>query len=381
MAYTADALLEHVIATNATDLYLTIGAPPSFRMGDRIEKEGEALTDEDIQSIMQALLTPEIIDEFEATLEYNTAIHWQNRARFRINLFRQRQQNGLVLRRIHTSIPTLESLRLSKTYADLIMEKRGLVLLVGPTGSGKSTSLAAMLEHRNQHGSGHIITIEDPIEYIIEHKNCIITQRDVGIDTYSFGVGLKNALRQTPDVIVIGEIRDKETMEHAIVFAETGHLCLATLHANNSNQAIERIINFFPEEKHPQILLNLSLNLKAILSQRLLTNKEDKRHIAFEIMLNQGLIKTLIQEGHVKEIKEHIEKGRGHGMQSFDQALTDLYTQGVITEEMALAESDNPTNLRLIIKQLNMNKRNATMARPAAAMPPAINPLTNKHQF
>ncbi len=265
-----DSLLQQFIDRNATDLYLTVGAPPCLRFMNTIQPVSEhKLTEIDVQQILAELVSAEIIDEFSSTLEYNTAINWKDRARFRVNIFRQRQHTGVVMRRIQTVIPPLDVLGLPKTYADLIMEKRGLILVVGPTGSGKSTSLAAMIEHRNLHGSGHIVTVEDPVEFIHEHRKCIITQRDVGIDTYSFGIGLKNALRQTPDVIVIGEIRDRETMEHAIVFSETGHLCLATLHANNANQAIERVINFFPEEKHAQVLLNLSFNLKAVLSQRL----------------------------------------------------------------------------------------------------------------
>ena len=271
------------------------------------------------------------------------------------------------MRRIRTEIPSLESLSLPKIYNELIMEKRGLILVVGPTGSGKSTSLASMLEYRNTHGSGHIITIEDPVEFIHEHRGCIITQRDVGIDTYSFGIGLKNSLRQTPDVIVIGEVRDRETKEHAIVFAETGHLCLATLHANNASQAIERVINFFPEEKHKQILLNLSLNLKAILSQRLVPNKSGGRCIALEIMLNQGLIKSQIQEGRIKEIKELIERGRSSGMQTFEQSLIELYQNGLITEEVALAESDNPASLSLAFKQMNIAKRAPSLEASKAA--------------
>ncbi|MDE3061331.1 MAG: PilT/PilU family type 4a pilus ATPase, partial [Pseudomonadota bacterium] len=266
-----------------------------------------------------------------------------------------------------TNIPTLESLKLPKVYGDLIMEKRGLILMVGPTGSGKSTSLAAMLEHRNLNGTGHIVTVEDPVEFLHRHKHCIITQRDVGIDTYSFAIGLKNALRQTPDVIVIGEIRDKDTMEHAIVFAETGHLCLATLHANNTHQAIERVINFFPEEKHKQVLLNLSLNLKAILSQRLVYTTDDKRTAAIEIMLNQGLVRNLIHEGHVKDLRDCIEKSHDYGMQTFDQALIDMYARGAITEEVALAESDNPANLRLAIKQYEMSKRSGPLHKASAA--------------
>jgi twitching motility protein PilU len=360
MTVDTNLLLERFIELNASDLYLTVDAMPSFRLNEVIQPfDGDKLTEEDIQAILGALVTPEVIDEFNSTLEYNTAVNWQEKARFRLNIFRQRQNTGIVIRRIRTDIPSLESLGLPKIYSDLIMEKRGMVLVVGPTGSGKSTSLAAMIEHRNLNGSGHIVTIEDPVEFIHAHHNCIITQRDVGIDTYSFGIGLKNALRQTPDVIVVGEVRDRETMEHAIVFSETGHLCLATLHANNSNQAIERVINFFPEDKHPQILLNLSFNLKAILSQRLVPNKQGGRTIIVEIMLNQGLIKNLIQEGHVKEVREYIEKGQDAGMQTFDQNCIDLYLKNIITEETAMAESDNPSNVRLAIKRFEIGNNQA----------------------
>ncbi|MDX1975306.1 MAG: PilT/PilU family type 4a pilus ATPase [Rickettsiales bacterium] len=358
MVINVTKLLEDFIERDASDLYITYDAPPSFRVNSMIEPySDDRLTDEDISAILKEIVTPAAIEEFEATLEYNTALHWRPSARFRINLFRQRQHTGIVMRRIRTDIPSLSSLHLPKIYGELVMEKRGLILVVGPTGSGKSTSLAAMLQHRNLYGTGHIVTIEDPIEFILDHQRCIITQRDIGMDTYSFGIALKNTLRQSPDVIVIGEIRDKETMEHAIVFAETGHLCLATLHANNANQAIERILNFFPEEKHAQVLLNLSLNLKAVMSQRLLPNTRGSRTIALEILRNQGIIRTLIKEGNVKEIKEFIEKGRDLGMQSFEQALIDLYTQGVITEDVALTEADNPANLRLAIQQYEVARR------------------------
>ncbi len=374
MTIDTKALIDDFINRGASDLYLTVGAAPSFRTGGRIEPYGsEKLTEQDVRTVLSALVSEDVIDEFDSTLEFNTAVYWENRARFRVNMFRQRQQTGIVMRRIESVIPTLEQLSLPKIYGDMIMEKRGLIIIVGPTGAGKSTSLASMLEHRNLHGSGHIVTIEDPIEFILEHKNCIITQRDVGIDTYSFGIGLKNTLRQTPDVIVIGEIRDKETMEHAIVFAETGHLCLATLHANNANQAIERIINFFPEEKHKQVLLNLSINLKGILSQRLLPNTHGKRSVALEILLNQGLIKSLIQEGRIKEIKEMMERGRNEGMQTFEQALIELFTAGEITEAVALAECDNPANLRLALKQLEMSKS-------PQEMPTGLG-IINKQQF
>lgn len=352
------SLIDEFVTRNASDLYLTVGARPSIRMPQGIVPLGnEAVKEEDVKGAIAALLPESILDEFGSTLEYNTAINWRESARLRINLFRQRQNTGMVVRRIHTKIPDLNELGLPDVYSDLIMEKRGLILIVGQTGSGKSSSLASMLEYRNLHGSGHIVTLEDPVEFFLEHKGCIITQRDVGIDTYSFGIGLKNALRQAPDVIVIGEIRDREAMEHAVVFAETGHLCLATLHANNANQAIERILNFFPEDRHQQVLLNLSLNLRAILSQRLMPNTSGTRSVAVEVMLNQGLIRQLIHDGQVREIKSCIEKASGEGMQSFDQHLVKLCEAGLITEATALAEADTPSNIRLSLQQKAIAKR------------------------
>lgn len=378
MSINVNSILADFVETGASDCYFTVGAPPNFRFGNNIKSQDLArLTQDDIDVILRELLSEDAILEFESTLEYNTAIVW-NDARFRMNIFRQRKQTGIVLRRIRTDIPSIEQLELPKIYGDLVLEKRGLILLVGATGSGKSTSLASMLGHRNIHGSGHIVTIEDPIEFIHDHNKCIFTQRDVGIDTYSFGIALKNTLRQSPDVIVIGEIRDRETMEHAIVFSETGHLCVATLHANNANQAIERVLNFFPEEKHKQISLNLSLNLKAILSQRLVLNKQGERSIAVEILLNNGVIRDLVADGRIKEIREHIEKGHDTGMQTFEQALFVLYTSGVITEQVALAESDNPANLRLIIKQYEMGKAMGG-SKLNASMP--LLDLPNKPQF
>ena len=359
------ALIDEFIARNASDLYLTVGAKPLIRTAQGMLPIGnEILTEENIQSSVRAILSDSIYDEFSSTLEYNTAIQWKESARLRINLFKQRQHTGMVLRRIHTDIPSFSKLGLPAIYGDLIMEKRGLILIVGPTGAGKSSSLASMLEYRNLHGDGHIVTIEDPVEYMLDHKGCIITQRDIGIDTYSFGIGLKNALRQAPDIVVIGEIRDREAMEHAITFAETGHLCLATLHANNSNQAIERVLNFFPEEKHKQILLNLSLNLRAILSQRLMTNIKGTRTAALEILLNQGLIKQLIHDGQVKEIKECIEKATDQGMQTFDQHLIALCNKGIISEAIALAEADSPSNVRLAFKQKQIADHPTIISNP-----------------
>jgi len=353
------SLIDEFVRRDASDLYISVGARPSVRSAQGVVPiSPDPLTEEDVQAAILGILPESVMDEFSSTLEYNTAINWRDTARMRINLFRQRQHTGMVLRRIHTKIPSLEELNLPKIYGDLIMEKRGLILIVGPTGSGKSSSLASMLEYRNLNSTGHIITLEDPVEYMLEHKGCIITQRDIGIDTYSFGIGLKNTLRQAPDIIVIGEIRDREAMEHAVIFAETGHLCLATLHANNANQAIERILNFFPEEKHKQVLLNLSLNLRGILSQRLMPNTFGSRSVAIEIMLNNGLIKQLIHDGQVREIKECIEKGGEDGMQSFDQDLIRLCEANIISEATALLESDTPSNIRLVLKQQSIAKRN-----------------------
>jgi twitching motility protein PilU len=272
---------------------------------------------------------------------------------------------------INTVIPTPEQLYLPKVYSDLVMMGRGLILVVGQTGSGKSTSLAAMIGHRNRHGTGHIITIEDPIEFVHQHHGCIISQRDVGIDTFSFGIALKNALRQRPDLVLIGEVRDRETMEHAINFSETGHLCLATLHANNANQAIERILSFFPEEKHPQIRLNLSLNLKAILSQRLILNLKGTRSLAAEVMLNNGLIKSLIEDGKIREIKEMMHKGTDQGIRTFDQSIFELYSQGIISEEIALSEADNLANMKLNISQSTMAKKQEAPPQSPTVLPSA----------
>lgn len=358
----ADKLLQLAIDERASDIYLTYGCPPCLRINDVISPAGEELLDDKaLNALLHALVDEEKLEEFEATMEMNTAINWHNRARFRINAFRQQQHTAVVIRRIQTEIPSLQSLRLPKPYGDLVMEKRGLVLVVGPTGSGKSTSLASMIGHRNTYGHGHIITIEDPIEFVHSHQGCIISQRDVGIDTYSYALALKNALRQTPDVVLIGEIRDRETMEQAINFAETGHLVLATLHTKNASQAIERIINFFPEEKHSQLLLNLSLNLRGVLSQRLVKTVRQSRTIAVEVMLNQGLVRSLIEEGKPKEIKDVMEKNRSLGMQTFEQALLDLYRNGEITEDVALQEADNPANLKLQIRNVKLEKGESLM--------------------
>jgi twitching motility protein PilU len=354
--YDIAPLFALMVEHGASDLYLTVGHPATLRVSDKIRSVGEALTRADVESVLGKLLTDEQRMEFESTLEFNNAFAWNDMARFRVNAFVQQQNPGLVIRQIQVKIPTFSELDLPDAYQKLIMEKRGLVLVVGPTGSGKSSSLAAMIGYRNEHSQGHIITIEDPIEFLHSHKGCIVTQRDVGIDTFSFGMALKNALRQRPDVVLIGEIRDRETMEHAINFAETGHLCVATLHANNTNQAIERVLSFFPEEKHKQVLMNLALNLRGILSQRLLHGKHGKRCLAVEILLNEGLIRQLIEEGKIKDIRMVLEKNSDIGMRTFDQSLIEMFRKGLIDEEQALAESDNPSNLRLAIKQTRIIK-------------------------
>jgi len=351
MTINRDILLETMLQKQASDLYITVGCPANFRSDKSMDAVGETLTGEMIYALIDEFLTPMQRAEFEEKKEFNTAYGWQGKGRFRINIFMQQHEPGLVIRRINTQIPTFEDLSLGKAYEKLAMEKRGLVLIVGPTGSGKSSSLAAMIGHRNRQTTGHIITIEDPIEFQHSHQGCIVTQRDVGIDTLSFEAALKNALRQRPDVVLVGEIRDRQTMEHAINFAETGHLCLATLHANNSPQAIERILSFFPEEKHRQVLMNLALNLKGILSQRLIQSRSGGRCIVSEIMLNEGLVRELIEEGKVKDIRQVMERNADVGMQTFDQALLARYIRGEITEEVALAESDNPQNLKLKMKQ------------------------------
>lgn len=356
-----DNLFQAAVDHKASDIYLTYGCPPCLRINDVINPLGEQLLDDEaLDNLLSSIIDKDKLDEFEGTLEMNTAINWQNRARFRINAFKQQQHTAIVIRRIQTDIPSLESLHLPKAYGELAMIRRGLVLVVGPTGSGKSTSLASMIQHRNTYGHGHIITIEDPIEFVHSHGGCIISQRDVGIDTYSYALALKNALRQTPDVVLIGEIRDRETMEQALNFSETGHLVLATLHTKNASQAIERIINFFPEEKHAQLLLNLSLNLRGVLSQRLVPTTKGQRTVAVEVMLNQGLIRNLIEEGKPKEIKDIMEKNRSLGMQSFEQALLELFRAGEITEDTALHEADNPANLKLQIRNVKLSKPEPT---------------------
>lgn len=358
-----NSLLSEMVRRRASDIYLTNACPAALRIDDVIHYiDNTALTRDDLSRYLQQLLTPEQYDEFRSTLELNIALNFDHTARFRVNVFRQQSHEGIVIRRIETVIPTIDSLHLPKIYSDLCMLKRGLILISGQTGSGKSTSLAAMVGHRNTYGSGHIITIEDPIEFVHQHNQCIVSQRDVGLDTYSYALALKNALRQRPDMVVIGEVRDREVMEQAVYFAETGHLCIATIHANNASQTIERVLNFFPEDMHTQILLNLSLNLQATLSQRLVPTLSGTRTLALEIMLNRGLIRQLIEQGKIRQLKEMIERGASEGMHSFDQHLFELYDRKVISEEVALAESDSAANLRLLIQNKQTGGRAADIS-------------------
>lgn len=345
----------------ASDLYLTVGKPPTFRSESKfINYDNRALTGDDINEIINAILTSRQKREFETSMELNTSLDMGGHGRFRVNVLRQRQHPALVIRRIISVIPSFDDLRLPRILEKLCMEKRGLVLLTGMTGSGKSTTLAAMVDYRNQHEEGHIITIEDPIEYFHDHKKSVITQREVGVDTESYGHALKNALRQRPDVILVGEIRDREVMEQALTSAETGHLCLATIHTNNAYQAIERIVNLFPEDYSTQIRINLSANLKAIISQRLIPAVDGTNVPAIEVMLNQGLVRELILKGEIAKIREVMEQNNSIGMFSFDQSLHTLYLEGLITEETALTQSDRPTDMKIRLQQTKLSKKTKT---------------------
>jgi len=345
-------LLRALIAKKGSDLFITANFPPAMKIDGKVTPVSQqALGAQHTAILARSIMNDKQAAGFEATKECNFAISPASIGRFRVNTFIQQGVVGMVLRVITTTIPNFEDLKLPPVLKDVAMTKRGLVIFVGGTGSGKSTSLAAMVGYRNENSYGHIITIEDPVEYVHPHKNCIITQREVGVDTDSWESALKNTLRQAPDVILIGEIRDREVMEHAIAFAETGHLCLGTLHANNSNQALDRMINFFPEERRDQLLMDLSLNLKGVISQRLLPLKEGKgRAAAVEVLLNSPLISDLIFKGEVHEIKEIMKKSRELGMQTFDQALFDLYEQGRIAYEDALRFADSTNEVRLQIK-------------------------------
>jgi twitching motility protein PilU len=347
-----NALLALMVQKKASDLFITAGRAPTMKVdGALVELSKNKLTAEQSMAIVLSVMEQRHKDEFLQTMECQFAIGIHNLGRFRVSAFTQRTSAGMVLRRIESNIPDADSLHLPPALKTLIMEKRGLVVFVGATGTGKSTSLAALIKYRNQNSSGHIITIEDPIEFQHQHLGCIITQREVGIDTESYEVALKNTLRQAPDVILIGEVRTRETMQNAITFAETGHLCLTTLHANNANQALDRILHFFPDEMHGQVLMDLSLNLRGIVAQQLIKRSDGNgRYPAVEILLNTPLVKDYIRKGEIHKIKELMKDSREQGMQTFDQALYDLYADGKISYDDALNAADSRNEVRLTIK-------------------------------
>jgi len=353
-------LLRLMVSKKASDLFITVGFPPAIKVDGKVTPVSQQpLTPQHTQDLVRSVMNDRQAAEFESSKECNFAISPAGIGRFRVNAFVQMGSIGMVLRTINAKIPTFEELGLPPVLREVALTKRGLVIMVGATGSGKSTSLAAMVGHRNANSYGHIITIEDPVEYVHPHQNCIVTQREIGVDTEDWGVALKNTLRQAPDVILMGEIRDRETMDYGIAFAETGHLCMATLHANSANQALDRIINFFPEERRPQLLMDLSLNLRGMVSQRLIPRKEGKGRIAaVEVMLNSPLIADLIFKGEVHEIKEIMKRSRELGMQTFDQHLFELYDTGVITYEDALRNADSVNDLRLSIKLHSTEAKN-----------------------
>jgi twitching motility protein PilU len=358
-------LLRLMLSKNGSDLFITADFPPAFKIdGKMTPVSNQPLTANHTVELARAIMNDKQAAEFEATKECNFAISPGGLGRFRVSAFVQQGRVGMVLRTITTTIPKLEDLGVPEVLKEVAMTKRGLVIMVGATGSGKSTTLAGMIGYRNENSYGHIITIEDPVEYVHPHKNCIVTQREVGVDTDDWGAALKNTLRQAPDVILIGEIRDRETMDYAVAFAETGHLCLATMHANSANQALDRIINFFPEERRGQLLMDLSLNLKAMISQRLIPLLHTKGRLpAVEVMLNSPLISDLIFKGDVHEIKEIMKKSRELGMQTFDQALFDLYEADKISYEDALRNADSVNDLRLSIKLRGKEAQNRDLSK------------------
>ncbi|WP_444998298.1 PilT/PilU family type 4a pilus ATPase [Aliikangiella sp. IMCC44359] len=369
--------LKTLTERDGSDLYLSTGAPPSAKFhGKLLALSREIMAPDQIKEMAYALMNDEQIYEFEHKPEMNLAISEPGIGRFRVNIFKQRNQVSMVIRAIKVDIPNWRSLNLPDILPKLIMQKRGLILFVGGTGSGKSTSLAALIDYRNANSSGHIITIEDPVEFVHKHKKSIINQREVGVDTDSYEDALKNTLRQAPDVILIGEIRDAETMEHALAFAETGHLCISTLHANNANQALDRVINFFPEERHKQLFLDLSLNLQAFVSQRLIPTVDGKRCAAIEILLGTPRVCDLIKKGCVDEVKEVMHKSENQGMQTFDTALFHLYQTGQISKEEALNNADSKNNLALKMRlsdkkePLKKPENNTEKAKPVINKPP-----------
>ncbi|NII12376.1 PilT/PilU family type 4a pilus ATPase [Oleiagrimonas sp. C23AA] len=343
--------LKLMVDKGASDMFLTTGAPVNIKVEGKLYPLGNTgLPNGMVKKIAYSLMDEGQVPQFERDLELNMALAVKGSGRFRVNVFKQRGEVGMVIRAIKSDIPSIEQLRLPALFKDLIMEPRGLILVVGATGSGKSTTLAAMIDHRNQNSSGHILTIEDPIEFLHRHRKSIVNQREVGLDTHSYQEALRNAMREAPDVILIGEIRNTDTMEAAISFSETGHLCLATLHSNNADQTLERILNFFPESAHKNVLMNLALNLRAVISQRLVTGKDGRRLPATEILLNTPLIRDMIRRGQIHEIKEAMERSLQEGMQTFDQSLYKLYKDGKIELEEALSKADSRDGLALRIR-------------------------------
>ncbi len=369
------ALLQILSSQDGSDLYLSTGAPPCAKFNGVLKPlSAESLKPGEIAAIAESIMDSEQRTAFLIELEMNLAMSIPNVGRFRVNIFKQRNEISIVARNIKMEIPKFEDLKLPPVLLQTVMEKRGLILFVGGTGSGKSTSLAALIDYRNRNSGGHIITIEDPVEYVHRHKKSIINQREVGVDTRSFHAALKNTLRQAPDVILIGEIRDRETMEHALAFADTGHLAISTLHANNANQALDRIINFFPEDRRPQLVNDLGNNLRAFVSQRLVKTVDGKRRAAVEIMLGTPTIRDLIKRNEFSELKEIMEKSKNLGMQTFDQALIDLVHEGSIDEEEAVKNADSANNVRLKLKLYKDNPANvqaAPASAPATATPAA----------
>lgn len=359
--------LKYMVEKDASDIYFTVGVPPAFRIEGIVAPYQDAppLTAVDTEKMAYSVMNERQKKKFEEEMEMNLALYTPEFGRFRVNIFRQKSFVGIIIRQIKLHIKTIDDWGLPVIMKDISMSKRGLVLVVGATGSGKSTTLAAMVDYRNSNQKGHIISIEDPIEFVHDHKMSVITQREVGFDTLSFMNALKNTLRQAPDVILIGEIRDAETMEHAITFAETGHLCLATLHANNANQTIERILNFFPIERHLQIYMQLSLNLRSIVSQRLVPTVDQKRVAAIEILLDSPRVKDLILKGEIPELKETMAASYFEGMQTFDQHIFDLYQAGIVSYDNAIAYADSPNDMRLRIKMSEMKKDESDGKEPS----------------
>lgn len=359
-----------MVSKKASDLFITAGMPASIKINGRVTPVSQAtLTPGQAKEVVYSIMSPQQVEEFDRTKECNFAISETGVGRFRVSVFIQRNFAGMVLRRIETTIPTIEELKLPPIVKNLSMVKRGLIIFVGATGTGKSSSMAAMISYRNQNSTGHIITVEDPIEFIHQHGGCIVTQREIGIDTDSYEVALKNTLRQAPDVILIGEIRTRETMEHAIAFSETGHLVISTLHANNANQALDRIINFFPEDRRSQLFMDLSLNLKSLLAQQLIPTPDGKgRRVVMEVLINTPLVADLIRKGEVHKIKEVMKKSTQHGMKIFDQDLYDLYMAGHITYEDAVHHADSANEVRLMIKLGKGNPERFTQAMDGVSL-------------